>query len=212
MFVCSVEHRHHRLINRQASQTRRTSRNSFGCTGVRRRTHQFSRAHRFEEWLEEGGEREDDWFRFLRHFHDPLKPWDGAGLDLGIDRHDSSVRWMQEPNQATWIRVASGHGAMLGGCITRRSSSRMRRYREVLWADLFRALGQIMHLVVDASVPEHTRNDAAPAWRPDVRRARMSTGCPASMRRRAGRRICREVSVCPDRFWPRHPAAACSVR
>ncbi|MGH2400619.1 MAG: hypothetical protein ACRDF6_12340, partial [bacterium] len=29
-------------------------------------------------------------------------------------------------------------------------------------ADLFRALGQIMHLVVDASVPEHTRDDPHP--------------------------------------------------
>jgi hypothetical protein len=35
-------------------------------------------------------------------------------------------------------------------------------YREALWANLFRALGQIMHLVVDASVPEHTRNDMHP--------------------------------------------------
>jgi hypothetical protein len=34
--------------------------------------------------------------------------------------------------------------------------------REMLWADLFRTLGQIMHLVVDASVPEHTRNDPHP--------------------------------------------------
>ncbi len=34
--------------------------------------------------------------------------------------------------------------------------------REVLWADLFRAVGQIMHLVVDASVPEHARNDMHP--------------------------------------------------
>jgi hypothetical protein len=31
--------------------------------------------------------------------------------------------------------------------------------REALWSDVFRALGQIMHLVVDASVPEHVRND-----------------------------------------------------
>ncbi|MBI3047000.1 MAG: hypothetical protein HYY76_01690 [Acidobacteria bacterium] len=36
------------------------------------------------------------------------------------------------------------------------------RRREALWADLFRGLGQIMHLVVDASVPEHTRNDPHP--------------------------------------------------
>ena len=32
--------------------------------------------------------------------------------------------------------------------------------REERLADLFLTLGQIMHLVVDASVPEHTRDDA----------------------------------------------------
>lgn len=36
------------------------------------------------------------------------------------------------------------------------------RTREAAAADLFRALGQIMHLVVDAGVPEHTRNDPHP--------------------------------------------------
>ncbi len=34
--------------------------------------------------------------------------------------------------------------------------------REKAFADTFRALGQVMHLVVDASVPEHTRNDVHP--------------------------------------------------
>ncbi len=34
--------------------------------------------------------------------------------------------------------------------------------REALLAATFRALGQIMHLVVDASVPEHVRNDEHP--------------------------------------------------
>jgi hypothetical protein len=34
--------------------------------------------------------------------------------------------------------------------------------REKAFADMFRALGQVMHLVVDASVPEHVRNDPHP--------------------------------------------------
>ena len=34
--------------------------------------------------------------------------------------------------------------------------------REQAWADTFRAIGQLMHLVVDASVPEHTRSDPHP--------------------------------------------------
>lgn len=117
---------------------------------------------RIQEWIVRGGEREDDLLRFLRHFHDPLKPWDVAGLDLRIDRHDSSVRWMQEPNQG---------GLDTGSFWSWRDARRLYydalvepnpNYREALWADLFRALGQIMHLVVDASVPEHTRNDPHP--------------------------------------------------
>jgi hypothetical protein len=117
---------------------------------------------RIQEWVGRGGEREDDLLRFLRHFHDPLKPWDAAGLDFVIDRHESSVRWMQERSQG---------GLDTGGFWSWHDARRLYyqalvepnpNYREVLWANLFRALGQIMHLVVDASVPEHTRNDMHP--------------------------------------------------
>jgi hypothetical protein len=117
---------------------------------------------RIQEWVGRGGEREDDLLRFLRHFHDPLKPWDSAGLDFVVDRHDSSVRWMQERSQGDLDT---------GGFWSWHDARRLyyqalvepdANYREVLWANLFRALGQIMHLVVDASVPEHTRNDMHP--------------------------------------------------
>ena len=90
----------------------------------------------------------------------------GADVDAPIrfvvDRHDSSVRWMQEPNQGDLDT---------GGFWSWRDARRLyyqalvepnANYREALWANLFRALGQIMHLVVDASVPEHTRNDMHP--------------------------------------------------
>ena len=120
------------------------------------------KAFSIQRWLDEGGATEDDWFRFLRHFHDPLKPWDAAGLDLGISHHESSVRWMQQPQQGG---MSTGGFASWGDArrlyydaLTEPRADR----RDALWAYFFQTLGQIMHLVVDASVPEHTRNDPHP--------------------------------------------------
>ena len=114
------------------------------------------------EWLAEGGQREDDRLRYLRHFHDPLKPWDEAGLNFGLGPFSSSIRWMQDPAQA---------GVLTGGGWSWPDARRLyyealtepdAGQRDVRWADLFRAIGQVMHLVADASVPEHTRNDGHP--------------------------------------------------
>ena len=114
------------------------------------------------DWLSEGGAREDDLFRVLRHFHDPLKPWDTAGLDLGVIRYDSSVRWMQDPPQGVPLTVSFWSWRDARRLYYEALTEPDPLQREALWADLFRALGQIMHLVVDASVPEHTRNDMHP--------------------------------------------------
>ena len=153
----------HRLVNQRAVETSvafdEYLRSKAGFPGGRETK---LRARTIREWIEEGGIREDDFLRFLRHFHDPLKPWDTAGLDFVVDRHDSSVRWMQEPRQGDLDT---------GGFWSWRDARRLYYQalvesnptaREMLWADVFRALGQIMHLVVDASVPEHTRNDMHP--------------------------------------------------
>ncbi len=153
----------HRLINRKAAETATTFQEflRFGL-GIEQGLNAVFYRKQVREWLEEGGEREDDSLRFLRHFHDPLKPWDAAGLDFVVDRHDSSVRWMQARNQGDLDT---------GGFWSWHDARRLyyqalvepdADHREVLWANLFRALGQIMHLVVDASVPEHTRNDMHP--------------------------------------------------
>jgi hypothetical protein len=130
-----------------------------------------------EQWLAEGGEREDDGSpfsataRFYRHFHNPLRPWDEAGLltryplYLSPHQYTSSVRWMQANDQT------QDDGGATGGTWAWRDARRLQylvlttadaRQREAYAADLFRALGQIMHLVVDASVPEHVRNDPHP--------------------------------------------------
>lgn len=49
-------------------------------------------------WLSYGGKKEDEPFllRSVRHFHDPLKSWDKAGLK-GI--WDSSILWGQRTDQ-----------------------------------------------------------------------------------------------------------------
>jgi hypothetical protein len=135
------------------------------------------RALAVAEWLAEGGEREDDGSRFspkarfYRHFHNPLVPWSDAGLRTRYPFHllphlyTSSIRWMQTENQA------ADDGGSMGGEWSWRQARRLHyevlttdnpREREAKAADLFRALGHIMHLVVDASVPEHVRNDAHP--------------------------------------------------
>jgi hypothetical protein len=93
--------------------------------------------------------------RFLFHFHDPLRPIDGAGLGIGPARFASSIKWMQDSAQFwSWPSAR----VLYYNALTETDPI----HREALWADLFRALGQMMHLVVDASVPEHTRNDMHP--------------------------------------------------
>jgi hypothetical protein len=113
-----------------------------------------------EQWIGEGGEREDDGGpvtgRFYNHFHNPLRPWSEAGLHA-IRHNSSSVHWMQDQGAGenwTWKDARQFYLRAL----TEPSASA----REQAAADLFRTLGQIMHLVVDASVPEHTRADPHP--------------------------------------------------
>jgi hypothetical protein len=115
-------------------------------------------------WLREGGIREDDPARFLRHFHDPLKPWADAGL-MFFGQFQSSIHWMQRPtacDDATW-RDGKDWTWSAARCYFRHALTEASAGdRDLAWAHTFRAVGQLMHLVVDASVPEHTRNDPHP--------------------------------------------------
>jgi hypothetical protein len=125
---------------------------------------------RADEWIGSGGELEDAPFcRSARHFHDPLKPWDQAGLipnnrliELGCgDTHfPSSLVWAQmdpqDPTgslQGTWSWPAARRHYFLA------LTSPAAVARESAWADTLRAAGHAMHFVEDASVPEHVRND-----------------------------------------------------
>lgn len=107
--------------------------------------------------------REDiPFWRSLNHFHDPIQPWDSAGLRVGPLQAESSVRWGQNPVQAsgfgggTWSWPVARRG--YAGALTAASPAE----REDLFAQTFRSLGQLMHLVQDSAVPAHVRNDPHP--------------------------------------------------
>jgi len=114
------------------------------------------------QWTEEGGHDEDNGTRPLRHFHDPLQSWSDAGLQTvpSAPRLESSVLWMQEDDGAD-----AGTGQQKWSWPDARRSyrdaltSRLPGDRDQRWADTFRAIGHIMHLIEDAGQPAHVRND-----------------------------------------------------
>jgi len=106
----------------------------------------------FLEWVSEGGEREDvpEW-RCPMHFHDPLSEnWDIAGLSIPpIGSFESMIYWAQSSNNDYswfWAREYYYQALQTGS--------------EEQYAKTFRSIGQLMHLVSDAAVPAHVRNDA----------------------------------------------------
>ncbi len=125
-----------------------------------------SETHRVYKWLGIGGFREDEpesplryatnTARNNRHFHDPLENWDNAGLHTVVFTAQSSLMWSQNQNQdvgGNW----SWHDArdyFYKGLISTSNPA-----KDSFFAKTFRALGQLMHLIEDASVPSHTRDD-----------------------------------------------------
>lgn len=108
------------------------------------------------EWFRLGGKSEDEPnSRSVNHFHDPNMSWADAGL-----KHDwigeSSLSWAQNRNQGfsgTWSWPAA-RKYYLQALI-----SPTKNVREENLAQTFLSLGQVLHLLADASVPEHVRND-----------------------------------------------------
>ena len=116
------------------------------------------------KWLGEGGEKEDKpdfsaipYRRSFNHFHDPL-------TDEGFPNGISSVVWSQMPVNGQFDGYYSWHDVRY--YFYKALTLPGKEGRDDKYADLFRGLGQLMHLVEDASVPDHTRNDAhvIPGW------------------------------------------------
>lgn len=108
-------------------------------------------------WLRDGGASEDVFIRFLNHFHNPLTD---KGLDLWI--------WgMTVKSALDWAQMTAGTQGIAGNYSWNDArvyyfwglAADSRDMREHYFAETFRGLGQLMHLVEDMSSPAHTRDD-----------------------------------------------------
>ena len=129
--------------------------------------------------------------RSLNHFHNPLAdPWGEAGLrgfsvfGPALLRGQSSVLWQQNESQdssvvITPVPLESGGGEWSWPAGRRRFLEALtnptkddvpgRRGRDRAFAELFETLGHLTHMIQDATVPAHVRNDAHPPFvRPDL--------------------------------------------
>lgn len=101
----------------------------------------------------QGSEDEDAAPRWLNHFYDPVH-------NRGFKGGRSSKSWAQSPDaQAS----RPGNGLVRSYFSDPNDFSWLRAVYEYAWGDKERALlslGHVLHLVQDATVPDHTRDDA----------------------------------------------------
>jgi len=105
------------------------------------------------ELMKQGSNEEDNIPRFFNHFHNPTS---NAGL---TGPGESAVLWSLRPvggQEWSWNDAREYYYKAL--------TSETKAERDRNWAKMFRALGQVMHLLQDSANPSHVRNDAHPSF------------------------------------------------
>jgi hypothetical protein len=128
------------------------------------------------KWMQIGGTDEDNFPRGVDHFHDPTKAWGNAGI---LGQGFSSLQWAQDHTigpaptceglSALGIGIPCPEPPPSANPTWSWPAARNYFYQAVTSADpterdaqfgkTFYTLGRVMHLLADAAVPEHTRND-----------------------------------------------------
>lgn len=157
------ETRTHENLNRSAAESSIAESYLIGQLRFSQGLDEIFRGLSVADIIAKGGETEDASFRYLRHFHNPLAlEWEEAGLQVGTTplRYMSSLLWAQEPLTEQEFGNWSWHDARkyYYDALTATDAED----REDSFAKTFRALGQVIHLIEDTSVPAHARNDAHP--------------------------------------------------
>lgn len=116
------------------------------------------------QWLSDGGEYEDKpsgcmpFWRSHHHFHNPVDNSGFSGIwDTHILSGVSARDWAMYPVETQSCGYYSWNDKRLSYFWALAADS--RDMRERYFAETFRGLGQLVHLVQDMSVPEHVRND-----------------------------------------------------
>lgn len=115
-------------------------------------------------WLRKGGLYEDvpywylPYLRSVNHFHNPLTNQGYSGFwGTGILSGGSSIQWSQKTKGTQSPGgYYSWHDAR--DYFYKSLTVNAKATRDQNFADTFRGLGQLMHLVEDLSVPEHARD------------------------------------------------------
>src|SRR3989338_10805471 len=118
-----------------------------------------------KELVKLGSRKEDEETRSLQHFYDPI--YNRGLMTLGKE-WENSKSWSQNTlAQASEDGVwkDSTYGSIFSLFSSDSDFSWERAIYEYAWGDKNRAmlaLGHVLHLLEDASVPDHTRNDPHP--------------------------------------------------
>ena len=111
------------------------------------------------DWFIIAGEQEDSPFlRSANHFHEPISNSGFSGYwGMGLTTGESAPLWAQKaPRRQSPGGAFSWQDArqnFFSALISTDQTS-----REIQLSESFRAVGQVMHLVQDMSVPEHVRD------------------------------------------------------
>lgn len=130
------------------------------------------------EWLSRGSSDEDSpMCRAANHFHDPLKPWASSAMNdspwwvnavcSAWAPYYSNVTWATGLTVTKGLPITYNPGNFKSPSLWEKAKSlyyhavtaTTKAEREDYFAQTFSALGQVMHLLQDMSVPAHVRND-----------------------------------------------------
>lgn len=128
-----------------------------------------------QNYIIDGARLEDNMPRYLNHFYDPVN--DIGLADLG-SRGQKSKEWAQDKTAQTAFlhRVFPQTEASILSVAQIEKIQSAYNQTDFTWQkavelyaggkkeEAFFALGHILHLIEDASVPDHTRNDAHPPY------------------------------------------------
>src|SRR3989344_8825398 len=122
--------------------------------------HQISDVEK--ELAKKGSTDEDSNIRMMHHFYDPVY---NRGIELAGSKWQSSKDWSMDTMGQASLMDQVFAGSLTSYFNSEADHSWDRAIYEYAWGSKERGitdLGHVLHLIEDASVPDHTRNDPHP--------------------------------------------------
>ena len=145
----------HKYINEMATEKSQIENYLKTSLGINKGIYEEINGQYIWQWIRDGGFEEDEpELRCVQHFHNPIEAWEAAGLSSFFQ---SMVYWAQTPEPEDLTIFSNKYSWQMARIYY--NNALLEGSKEDL-AIMFRSLGQLMHLISDASVPAHVRNDS----------------------------------------------------